>query len=197
MENLNLVFSFSNDFEFNATSNNKYFGKLVVKNQKFEFIDAKGVSHKFNDDINKLNEYIKKNNLIFNAKDPNSRWIEYNPNPQKNNTGDCSIRAITKALNIKYEDAFALSQKYSKEMYLMPEEARVINKLLKKEFNVSRRKNSTKETVNDFALSHPNGTYILHVHGHMVACVNGYYYDSWDSGKKKVLGIYDVKDGEN
>ena len=35
-------------------------------------------------------------------------WIEYNPNPTGRRVEDCSIRAIAKALNISWEDAYTL-----------------------------------------------------------------------------------------
>lgn len=38
-------------------------------------------------------------------------------------------------------------------------------------------------TVEDFASDHPSGVYILGPHEHVVAVVNGDWYDSWNSGK--------------
>ena len=45
-------------------------------------------------------------------------------------------------------------------------------------------------TVNEFAMSHPYGTYILHVRQHQVTVKNGEYWDSWDSGNKKVDTVF-------
>ena len=36
-----------------------------------------------------------------------SRWKEYNPNPKNARVGDCTIRAICKALNSDWETVFA------------------------------------------------------------------------------------------
>lgn len=191
---LNLCFGVSDKFKFLAVNENgDYAGKLKVENEVVSFIDKNDTELKF-DTIEKANKYISNNNFIFRNLSSESRWISYNPNPKKNNTDDCSIRAYTKAFNIKYEDDFNLAMKYSKEMFLIVTDSRLINKLLKKEFNVSRVKNNNKETVNAFAMSHPKGTYILHVHGHMVTCKDGYFYDSWDSSSKKVLGYYEIND---
>ena len=33
-------------------------------------------------------------------------WKEYNPNPQGNLVGDCVIRAIVKAEDLSWDDAF-------------------------------------------------------------------------------------------
>ena len=35
-------------------------------------------------------------------------WIEYNPNPAGRRVGDCSVRAISKALGLDWEEAFSL-----------------------------------------------------------------------------------------
>jgi hypothetical protein len=43
-------------------------------------------------------------------------------------------------------------------------------------------------TVKDFCSEHPIGTYILGIdenkNGHVVAVINGDYYDTWDSGNE-------------
>jgi hypothetical protein len=39
---------------------------------------------------------------------------------------------------------------------------------------------------------HPYGTYVLHIRGHVVTVKDGEYWDSWNSGKKKVDEVYIV-----
>ena len=41
-----------------------------------------------------------------------------------------------------------------------------------------------KYTVEDFCRDHPKGTYILAIDSHVVCAVDGFYYDSWDSGQE-------------
>ena len=36
-------------------------------------------------------------------------YIEYNPNPVSRHVGDCSVRAISKALDIDWESAYVLN----------------------------------------------------------------------------------------
>jgi hypothetical protein len=38
--------------------------------------------------------------------------------------------------------------------------------------------------VSDFCLDHPVGEFILATGSHVVAVINGDYYDSWDSGNE-------------
>ena len=56
---------------------------------------------------------------------------------------------------------------------------------------ITGKKGSTRPTVDGFAKEHPKGTYILNVAHHVVACVDGKYYDTWDSGYKSLYGYYE------
>ena len=44
--------------------------------------------------------------------------------------------------------------------------------------------------MNQVAIDFPVGTYILDCGTHFVTIIDGEYYDSWDSGKKKVRGYF-------
>ena len=35
-------------------------------------------------------------------------WVFYNPNPKGARVGDCAIRAVSKALNLTWEEAYFL-----------------------------------------------------------------------------------------
>jgi hypothetical protein len=39
-------------------------------------------------------------------------------------------------------------------------------------------------TIRDFAYDHPRGEFIVGTGTHVVAVINGDYYDSWDSGEE-------------
>ena len=47
-------------------------------------------------------------------------FIEYNPNPTGRHVGDCSIRAVSKALGIDWENAYALVAVNGYQMGDMP-----------------------------------------------------------------------------
>ena len=44
----------------------------------------------------------------------------------------------------------------------------------------------------NFVKQHNNGHFLLNLRGHVVACINGFYYDSWDCGYCKVLTYYEL-----
>ena len=114
-----------------------------------------------------------------------SRFIKYNPNPARNKVGDCTVRAITKAMDSTWEQVYAGLTAYGFMCRDMPSANNVWGRYLRQ--NGFKRylvddKDMDLYTVNDFCVDHPNGTYILAIDGHVVCVTDGYYYDSWDSG---------------
>ena len=49
-------------------------------------------------------------------------------------------------------------------------------------------------TIEDFCNDHPYGVFVVATGTHVVTCVNGNYYDTWDSGKKIPI-YYFTKEG--
>ena len=45
----------------------------------------------------------------------------------------------------------------------------------------------TFDNVNDFCVEHPRGAYVLGLRNHVVAVIDGHYYDTWDCGERPVL----------
>ena len=90
----------------------------------------------------------------------------YNPNPSGKSVGDCTVRAIAKALDRSWEETYT--------------------GLALKGFCLGDMPNADSVwdlTVHDFVLDHPQGTYILSMPGRHVLCVqDGTVYDSWNSG---------------
>lgn len=128
------------------------------------------------------------------------RYVYYQPNSKdiKDEYGDCTIRALCKALDVTWLEAFDMTVPILRDNQVVnifgaPVEVR--NKFLYQlGFNytgVSARKGSTRPTVDSFAKEHQTGTYILKVAHHVVACVDGKYYDTWDSGYKSLYGYYE------
>lgn len=53
-----------------------------------------------------------------------------------------------------------------------------------------------KLNIDYIATEHKKGAYILKVANHVVAVVDGIYYDTWDSGYKSLYGYYEKDKGE-
>ena len=114
--------------------------------------------------------------------------------------GDCTIRALSKALNVTWLEAFDLTIPMCREnqvpnVFFAP--VKVRNKFLDElgfdYYGISNKRGSRRPTVAEFARKHKKGTYILNVANHEVACVDGVYYDTWDSGEKSLYGYYEKR----
>lgn len=114
-------------------------------------------------------------------------WIEYNPNPAGRNVGDCSVRAISKALNIDWETAYAL---IALNGYLMGDvisSNSVWGAVLRQHgFSRSAIPNTCPDcyTAEDFCMENPRGVYVLGFGNHVATVVDGKLYDSWDSSRE-------------
>lgn len=111
-------------------------------------------------------------------------YVYYNPNPTGRNVGDCAIRAVSKALNVDWEDAFVLVTKAAYLMGDMPSSNSVWGAVLRQ--NGYYRKalpDSCPDcyTAEDFCRDNPEGTYVLGFGNHVATVVDGDIYDSWDS----------------
>ena len=112
-------------------------------------------------------------------------FIKYNPNPDGNNVGDCTVRAISKATGQDWESTYAALSLYGYIYHNMPTANSVWGAYLKrlgfKRYLVDEH-GCDKYTVRDFCRDNPHGVFILAISGHVVCVVDGNYYDSWDSG---------------
>lgn len=114
-----------------------------------------------------------------------NRFIQYNPNPEGKRVGDCTVRAITKAMDSTWEQVYAGLTAYGFMHRDMPSANNVWGRYLKQNgFCRYLVDDLGKDvyTVEDFCNDHPRGTYILAIDGHVVCVQDGFYYDSWDSG---------------
>lgn len=111
----------------------------------------------------------------------------FNPNPQGLLVGDCTIRALCAVTGLSWGEIHDELCDLSKEMADMPSADRVWRELLK-QYGFHKRKflsNTPYDyTVADFAADNPDGIFILCPAEHVVAVINGNWWDSWDSGMK-------------
>lgn len=112
-------------------------------------------------------------------------WEMFNPNPIKAaGVGDCAVRAIARALNITWEQAYV---RLCLNGYLMGDipNADIVCGAVLREAGFRREviPNTCSDcyTCQDFCLDHPHGVYVLKSNDHVATVVDGVLYDSWDS----------------
>ena len=116
-----------------------------------------------------------------------SRWQQYNPNTRRSSVGDCTVRAICKATGQDWDTVYTHLCFYGFICKDMPLANDVWGKYLRKQGYkryLVDDKDQEYYTVEDFCQDNPQGTYILAIDGHVVCVVDGFYFDSWDSGKE-------------
>ena len=113
-----------------------------------------------------------------------NRWRNYNPNPAGRAVGDCSVRALTKALGVDWETAFSELAKNAFQMADMPSSNGVITATLRQHgFTRKAIPNTCPDcyTIGQFAEEHPKGTYVVGTGNHVVTIQDGQIWDAWDS----------------
>lgn len=111
-------------------------------------------------------------------------WIHFNNNPTSRNVGDCAVRAVAKALNISWEDAYAKIASNGYTMGDMPSSDSVWGSVLRQNgFYREAIPNECPDcyTAKDFCKDNPYGIYVLGFGGHVATVVDGDLYDSWNS----------------
>ena len=125
----------------------------------------------------------------------NYKYYQPNKKDLKDVYGDCVIRALTKALNMEWLQVFDEIQPISREMQVpfncRPCYEKYIESKGLKYCGISNKKGTKRPTVDRFAKDHKTGTYILRVVNHLVAVVDGIYYDTWDCGEKSLYGYWE------
>lgn len=114
-------------------------------------------------------------------------WQEYNPNPAGRRVGDCSVRAVSKALNTDWETAYKLIVSAGFAMGDMPSSDSVWGAVLRKHGFYRKAIPTTCPdcyTAEDFCMDHPRGVFVLGFGGHVATVVDGVIYDSWDSRRE-------------
>jgi len=112
-------------------------------------------------------------------------FIKENLNPHRWQVGDCVIRAISKTFNQPWLQTYDEICELGREMYDMPSSNAVWQAYLKqngyKRYGISNTCPNCY-TIRDFCEDHPDGRYILGTGSHVVAVVDGDFFDTWDSG---------------
>ena len=113
-------------------------------------------------------------------------YEHYNPNPTGRNVGDCTVRALSKALNQDWMKTYLGICVEGGLLGDMPSANSVWGSFLRRH-GFHREMAPDDMTVSEFADSHPEGTYILALSGHVVCIADGVLYDTWNSGNEIVL----------
>lgn len=110
----------------------------------------------------------------------------YNPNPTGKNVGDCTVRAISKALGQNWMTTYLGLCIEGALLGDMPSANATWGAYLRRH---GFRRGLAEEdiTVEEFADTHPDGVYLLALSAHVVCIIDGVLYDTWPSGNEIAL----------
>ena len=119
-------------------------------------------------------------------------FIFSNPNPHGIKVGDCVIRAISIVLGQSWEQTYADLALQGYVMADMPSSNNVWSAYLRSKGFVCEAV-AEPMTIADFADEKKEGSFLAATGTHVVAVIDGNYYDAWDSGDE-IVSFYFYKE---
>ena len=117
----------------------------------------------------------------------------FNNNPVGRSVGDCAIRAVAKALDISWEQAFLLITTAAFQMGDMPSSDSVFGAVLRQHGFLRASIPNTCPicySAANFAKDNPEGVFVLGFGGHVATVKDGTLFDSWDSSKEIPIYVW-------
>ena len=127
-------------------------------------------------------------------------YIFDNPNPIGSYVADCSVRAVAKALNISWEDAYVKMTINGINMGDLISSDNVWGSVLRQNgFYRAVIPNTCPAcyTADEFCRDHPKGIFVLGFGNHVATVVDGNLYDTWDSTKLVPMYYWYKEDNQN
>jgi len=123
----------------------------------------------------------------------------YNPNPFQRNTGDCTQRALAKALGIDWDMASVILADKAIKMGYTADDKHVFSAVLKENgFDRFAIPNTCPDcyTADVFCREFFKGTYVLGFGNHVATVIDGVLYDTWDSRNEVPHFYWQKKEAE-
>ena len=124
-------------------------------------------------------------------------WRYFNNNPLGRNVGDCAVRAVSAALGVDWESAYAMLASNGYLMGDLPQANSVIAATLRKNgFYKATIPDTCPDcyTAEMFCEDHPHGVYVLGFGTHVAAVIDGEVWDAWDSTREIPIYYFYRKD---
>ena len=113
-----------------------------------------------------------------------------NANPFNNNIEDCTVRAISVAEGISWDEAYDKLSNSARDLGLMMNSVEAIEEYLDERY---KRACHYSKTVGEFLEEHSKGTYLITMQGHITVIIDGILYDTFDCRDKKMWCVWEVK----
>lgn len=101
----------------------------------------------------------------------------FNANSKGKYVDDCTVRAISIAENLSWNDAYVKLSELARERGMMPDSVEFIEDYLDDRYT---RECFGKTSVGDFVLEHPHGVYLITMPNHITVAIDGTIFDTFD-----------------
>ena len=124
-------------------------------------------------------------------------WVLYEPNPVRTGAADCAVRAVSKALDISWEDAYTRLSSNGFQMGNIISADEVWGSVLRQH---GFRRYLVPDycpdcySVEEFCRDHPYGLFVVKSENHVATVADGDLYDSWPSQDKTVIYFWTRED---
>lgn len=120
-------------------------------------------------------------------------YVPYNANPKNRRTEDCVVRALSMVLGIPWDTMYwCLSARGFVDKAVLTDDDLWGRYLTDHGFTMQALPRTCPHcyTVKQFSMEHPYGAYVIKTPGHVLACVDGDYYDTTDTGDEAAIYCY-------
>lgn len=122
-------------------------------------------------------------------------WIYHNQNPVGRNVSDCVVRAISLAEDETWDETFIQLSEYARQEGTLLDDVTLVEPYLNQRYDkICYKCQDCNITVDDFIDTHPTGTYLVTMKGHITCIKEGNLYDTWDCRQRKIWCVWKVKD---
>lgn len=101
----------------------------------------------------------------------------HNANSKGKFVDDCTIRAISVAENLSWNQAYIKLSEEARKKGMMPDSVEFIEDYLDDRYE---RICSEKTSVGEFTDTHTHGIYLITMPNHITVCIDGVIYDTFD-----------------
>lgn len=112
-----------------------------------------------------------------------------NKNPENNDIEDCTVRAISVAEGISWDEAYDNLSDSARDMGLMMSSVEAIEEYLDERYE---REPIFEETVGEFIYYHRYGTFLITMNGHITVLKDGINYDTFDCSNRIIWSAWRV-----
>ena len=113
----------------------------------------------------------------------------YNSNPNNANIDDCTIRSLSVAEGISWDEAYDLLSASARDLGLMMSSVKAIEHFLDMRYD---RVAIHEETVGEFIKNHKRGVFLITMPGHITVLKNSINYDTFNSKDRIIWNAWEV-----